>query len=86
MTTIGGESFPWEKNPLSYDVICNAPNAFGSVMMDDIELHNYKENYDNTNNAHLAQCSGNRGFRNHGSAASGSASHYLRNVKCRDCE
>lgn len=47
VTTHKGESFPWLKNPFSYDVICVAPNAFSSSFLNDVEFNNFKETYEN---------------------------------------
>lgn len=86
VTTNGGETFPWVKSPFSYDVICSAPNAFGSSYISDSELHNFRDEYNASDFPHGSKCSGNRGFKNKGSAASATAGTYLSNVKCTNCE
>lgn len=46
----------------------------------------FKHEYNAVDHPNLVECSENRGFRNHRSAASATAGTYLRNVKCTECE
>jgi hypothetical protein len=67
-------------------VICTAPSLYASSYIENTELHNFRNVYDSSSYPNGQMCSGNRGFRNHRSAASGSAGTYLRNVSCTNCE
>jgi hypothetical protein len=86
VTTTNGEKFPWVKSPFIYDVICNAPSLFAVSYIKNVELHNFRHVYDSTTFPHGEWCNNNRGFRNHRSAASGSAGTYLTNVSCTNCD
>jgi hypothetical protein len=84
LSSITGESFPFRKDPLGYDVLCVPTSTFQSAFLRNNTFHNFRSTYP----AGFEACNGGNNvvLRNHGSASDATAAHYLTNTTCDNCE
>lgn len=84
LSSLTGESFPFRKDPLGYDVLCVPTSTFQSAFVRNNLFHNFKQSY----GTGFESCQNSRNvvLRNHGSASDATAAHYLRNTTCESCD
>ena len=79
--TISGETFPLKKKPIGHDVICTQQSFDFKAFLDNVTFENYRHT-----NPDLAYCRNMKVFMRHSGASDGTASHYLTNTKCINCQ
>lgn len=70
--------------PTAYDVLCVPTSARASQFLNNVVFHNYFIQYSDA--AYNVACHNNSIFDTQPASSDATASHYLRNVVCNNCE